>query len=125
LHEDLAIQAEGFAAGVGTVQLRDVTNVANFTLTPGNIFRGRVVDEAGNPISNAVIRTDFDVKNQVANEFDWASRTDGNGRFEWASAPAEEICYSFSADGYALIRSMPFPADGSDHEITLKHETEK
>jgi len=125
LHEDLAIQAEGFAAQTGTVELLDTTNVANFTLTPGNIFRGQVVDETGNPIPNAVIKTDFDVKHQAAAAFEWTSHTDGNGRFEWDSAPAEEICYSFNADGYALIRSMPLPADGSDHEITLKPETAK
>jgi hypothetical protein len=125
LHEYLAIQAEGFAARTGTVDLLDTTNVANFTLTPGNIFRGRVVDEVGNPISDAVIKTDFDVKHQAAAAFEWTSHTDGNGRFEWASAPAEEICYSFNADGYALIRSLALPADGSNHEIRLKPETAK
>jgi RNA polymerase sigma factor (sigma-70 family) len=124
-HVDLAIQAEGFAAQTGTVELLAATNVANFTLTPGNILRGRVLDEAGNPVSNAVIRTDLDVKNQLAAAFDWTSHTDGNGRFEWDSAPTHEICYSFYADGYDPVRGMPLTADGRDHEITLKADTAK
>jgi RNA polymerase sigma factor (sigma-70 family) len=124
LHVDLAVQAEEFAPQTSNVELHGITNVANFTLSPGNIFRGRVVDEAGNPISNAIIRTDFGLKNQIAESFDWTSHTDGNGRFEWDSAPAEKICYSFYADGYGVTRGMPLLADGSDHEITLKHDTQ-
>jgi hypothetical protein len=120
LQVNLAMQADGFAPQTATVELLDATNVANFTLSPGNIFRGRVMDEAGNPIAHAVVQTDFDFKNQIVKRFDWTTHTDGNGRFEWDSAPAAEICYWFAADGYTWIRGMPLPADGSDHEITLK-----
>jgi hypothetical protein len=78
-----------------------------------------VVDESGNPIPNAVIRTDWDFKNQIPTRYDWNTRTDGDGRFEWDSAPAEEICYWFQAAGYNVVRGMPFLADGSYHTITL------
>lgn len=122
---NLAMQADGFAPQTATVELLDSTNIANLTLSPGNIFRGRVVDEAGNPISNAIIRTDWDFKNQIETRFNWTTHADGNGRFEWDSAPAEEICYWFEADGYNVIRGMPLPADGSDHEITLKSNAVK
>ncbi|MDB6067046.1 MAG: polymerase sigma factor, sigma-70 family [Pedosphaera sp.] len=120
LQVELAVQADGFASQARTLKLLGPTNVANFTMPPGNIFRGRVVDEAGNPIPNAIVQTDFDFKNQIEWRFDWTSHTDGNGRFEWTSAPAEEICYWFEADGYNVIRGEPLSADGSDHEITLK-----
>jgi len=125
LHVMLDVQADGFASQTATVQLPDVTNVANFTLSLGNIFRGRVVDETGNPIPNAVIRTDYDFKNQIHARYDWTAHADGNGRFEWDSAPAEAICYWFEADGYSAIRGMPLLADGSDHEITLKSKAAK
>jgi RNA polymerase sigma factor (sigma-70 family) len=125
LHVELAVQADGFAPQTATVELLDSTNIANLTLSPGNIFRGRVVDEAGNPISNAIIRTDWDFKNQIETRFNWTTHADGNGQFEWDSAPAEEICYWFEADGYNVIRGMPLPADGSDHEITLKSNAVK
>ncbi|MDR3457855.1 MAG: hypothetical protein P4N60_10450 [Verrucomicrobiae bacterium] len=105
------------------MDLTATTNVVNFILAMGNVFRGRVVDEAGNPITNTVIRTDFDFKNQVNAPFSWSSRTDGNGRFEWNSAPAEELCYWFEANGFSAIRGLPLLADGSDHLITLKRPT--
>lgn len=122
LHAELAVQAEGFAAQTRTVELAERTNIANFALSPGNIFRGRVVDETGNPIPNAIIQTDYDFKNQIGKQFAWMTYTDGNGRFEWDSAPTGEVCYWFEADGYQWIRGLPLAADGSEHEITLKHE---
>lgn len=118
----IVVQANGFAPQTRTLSLVGTTNVANFKLSPGNIFRGQVVDEAGNPIPHAVVRTDWDFKNQIPTHYDWTSRTDKDGRFEWDSAPTEEICYWFEADGYAPIRGMPLPADGSDHIITLKRQ---
>jgi hypothetical protein len=119
LQVQLAVQADGFAPQIATVKLSDATNLFSFTLSPGKIFRGRVVDEMGHPILNAVIRTDYDFKNQIENRFDWTAHTGENGRFEWNSAPAEAVCYWFEADGYTAIRGMPLLADGSDHEITL------
>jgi hypothetical protein len=116
----LAVQAEGFAPQTALVVCLQATNVANLTLASGHIFRGRVVDEAGFPISNAVVRTDWDFKNQIPTRFDWSTHTDEAGQFEWKSAPADEICYWFEADGYTVIRGMPLPSDGQHHEITLK-----
>jgi RNA polymerase sigma factor (sigma-70 family) len=120
LHADLAVQAQGFAPQTTKVNLVNATNVANFTLSQGNIFRGHIVDETGNPITNAVVRTDFDFKNQVETRFEWTVHTDANGRFEWDSAPKQEICYWFEADGFEVTRGLPLLADGSDHEIVLK-----
>jgi hypothetical protein len=97
--------------------------VFNFALVKGSIFRGRVVDEAGNTIPKAVVRTDYDFKNQIAARFAWQTETDAEGGFEWDSAPAEEICFWFEADGYSVIRSLPLLADGSEHEIKLKRKT--
>jgi RNA polymerase sigma factor (sigma-70 family) len=121
----LVVQAKGFASREVTVELIEATNVTNLTLSPGNIFRGRVVDEAGKPIPNTVIRTDYDFKNQIPPRFEWSTHTDGNGQFEWDSAPAEEVCYWFEANGYNVIRGTPFLADNSDHEITLKSKVAK
>ena len=125
LHVDLAVQADSFAAHSGTVKLIDPTNVVNFTLLPGRLFHGRVLDEAGAPITRAVVRTDYDFKKQIANRFDWDTLTDENGRFEWNSAPVEEISYWFEADGFDIIRGLPLPSDGSDHEIILKRKAKQ
>jgi protocatechuate 3,4-dioxygenase beta subunit len=120
LHAELSIQAKGFMSRTATVNLVNATNTANFCLSQGRAFRGQVVDEAGNPIANAVVRTDYNFQSQVESPFDWKAHTDATGRFEWDSAPAEEICYWFEAEGYKRLRGLRFVADGTDHEITLQ-----
>jgi RNA polymerase sigma factor (sigma-70 family) len=121
LHVEISVQARGFASQTKQVELLDATNAANFSLSQGNIFRGQVVDEAGNPVPGAVVRTDYDFKNQVEPPFEWKAHTDVNGRFEWDSAPAGETCYWFEAEGFKSIRGLRLLADGSDHEITLQN----
>jgi RNA polymerase sigma factor (sigma-70 family) len=106
---DIVVELKGMASQRQTVQLIEPTNRVDFVLAAATVFRGRVVDEAGNPIPGAVVRTDFDFKNQI----------DAEGRFEWDSAPAEPVCFWFEADDYEIIRGMPIPNDGSDHEIRL------
>ncbi len=120
MRADLAVQAPGYASQTVTVELLSPTNLANFTLAQGNVLRGLVLDPAGNPIPNAVVRTDFDFKHQFDSGFKWSAHTDEHGRFEWDSAPAQEICYWFEAGGYAPIRGLPLAADGTEHRITLQ-----
>ena len=121
LHIELAVQAEGFAPQIVRVPLPESSNVTNITLMPGNIFRGRILDENGSPLANAIVRTDYDFQNQIENRFEWFAKTDANGKFEWDSAPAGAVCYWFEAEGFPAIRSRSFRADGTEHEITLKH----
>jgi len=122
VHVGVVVEAKGFAPQKLTVHLVEPTNLVNCVLVKGNIFRGRVVDEAGNPISKAVVTTDSDFRNGTTprSAFEWQTSTDAEGRFEWDSAPAGEICFWFEADGYWVIRGLPLLADGSDHEIKLK-----
>jgi hypothetical protein len=122
-HAVLAVQAEGFAPQTNTLPLSAATNIANFTLSPGNIFRGRVVDAAGNPIANAIVQTDWD--NQGMRQFEWSTHTDATGHFEWLAAPSQQTLYWIESDGYTVIRDLPLLADGSDHEITLEHSRVK
>jgi protocatechuate 3,4-dioxygenase beta subunit len=120
---DLAVQAEGFAPITNKIELHDVTNTADFTLSQGKLFRGRVIDEAGNPIANAFVQTDWN--NQGERAFDWQTRTDADGRFEWDSAPEEPALFWFEADGYEWQRDVLLAADGNDHEIKLKRSVTK
>ena len=117
---EIAVQAQGMAAQSQVIELREPTNTVQFALQKGNIFRGRVVDAIGNPISKTAVRTDYDFKNQIQARFQWSMETGADGRFVWDSAPAETICYWFEADGYEVIRGLPFSANGNEHQITLK-----
>ena len=47
------------------------------------------------------------------------TQTDAEGRFEWDSAPAEEVLFWFEAEGFKWIRDLPLLPDGSEHEIKL------
>jgi hypothetical protein len=67
-----------------------------------------------------LVYSDYDFANQVQRKFDWTTHTDTSGRFEWDSAPADEVAYWFEADGYEVIRGLPLRADGKEHEITLR-----
>jgi RNA polymerase sigma factor (sigma-70 family) len=121
LHLDLAIQAAGFTPQTATVNLSAKTNIANFTLSLSKILRGHVVDEMGRPIPNAIVQTDWN--NQGLRDFDWQTRTDVDGQFEWDSAPPGPILYWIEADGYVVQREVPLVADTSDHEIVLEKAT--
>lgn len=116
-------EAEGKALQEQTILLANPTNVVDFTLAPGSVFRGRVVDEAGNPVPGAAVRTDFDFQNQIEDPYEWLAHTDEAGRFEWDSAPAKPVCFWFEADGYEVIRSLSIVPDGTDHEISLRRTT--
>jgi hypothetical protein len=122
---ELVVQAKGMAPLVQSVPLLHPTNIADIVLGPGNIFRGRIVDQAGNPLAGATVRTDSNFKRQIPRRFEWLTYTDAEGRFEWDSAPAETTCFWFEADGFETIRGHPMVADGTDHEINLRRKSNR
>jgi len=79
------------------------------------------VDESGKPIPNAGILAvggDFD-----SGRFDWSSRTDEKGIFEWVSVPPSHKLYSVHADGFASLTRLELAADGEEHLIVLRKST--
>jgi len=117
---EIVVQAEGMAPQLQTIQLRDPTNIINFALTNGNVFRGHVVDETGQFIAGAAVQTDSD--NQGRRPFRWFTHTDLQGGFLWDSAPAEPVLFWFEAEGYEPIRDLLLKADGREYEIKLKRK---
>ncbi|HYV29488.1 MAG TPA: carboxypeptidase-like regulatory domain-containing protein, partial [Candidatus Binatia bacterium] len=114
----LAVQAEGFAPAVQTLQVTDTVAGLRFQLGPGQLLRGHVIDEDGNPIPNAWVET----TRRAIDKVEWSIRTDAGGRFGWESAPQEPLLYSFQADGFNQAYGLKLQADGSDHEIRLSRE---
>jgi Carboxypeptidase regulatory-like domain len=115
---ELIVEAEGFAPQSRHIALLAPTNVLKVALSKGNIFRGQVLDETGNPIPDAAVRTDVD--NQGLVNFRWNTTTDPDGRFEWNSAPAEPTLFWFEALGYRVQRDVLLVADGTEHQIRLQ-----
>ncbi|HSU56596.1 MAG TPA: sigma-70 family RNA polymerase sigma factor, partial [Candidatus Dormibacteraeota bacterium] len=119
----LAIQAKGFSPEIKELVVSNNPVELKVVLGPGHLLRGRVLDESGTPISNAVAQTDWD--QQGVRKLEWTSRTDTDGRFEWDSAPAEPLLYWFEASGRAWHRMLALKADGSEHEIKLQRDKQQ
>jgi hypothetical protein len=117
---EIVVECKGMAPHLRKVQLRQPTNVVNFVLTKGNVFRGRVVDEFGQPLVGVACQTDLG--KQGCRPFQWFTHTDADGRFEWDSAPADPTVFWFELDGYNVIRDRLLMPDGNDHEIKLVQE---
>lgn len=111
------VQAEGFRPEIRELKLNAPTNYADFKLSKGIHFHGRVIDEAGNPVPGAVIRTDSG--SDGLDPYKWIGHADSQGRFEWNSAPAEETLFWFEANGYVIIRGMRITPDNNPRDITL------
>ena len=110
----LSVQAPGFAPAVQSLEITGNLASIRFPLSPGQLLRGRLVDEAGNPLTNAFAET-----TRGREQIKWSTNTDAAGRFEWDSAPQEPLAYSFLAQGFNRVYALTLQADGSEHEIKL------
>ena len=114
----LSVQADGFAPAVQTVQLSGNVDALKFQLGPGQIVRGRIVDEEGNPVPFAFVET----TRRSIDKVRWSTKADANGRFEWNSAPTEPLLYSVLADGFNRAYAQTLQADGIEQVIKLTRE---
>ncbi len=111
----LAVQAEGYAPGVRTLNLTDSVAALKFQLGPGEILRGRVIDEQGNPVAHAFIETTRRGMDKVS----WSTNADADGRFQWNSAPEEPLLYSVLAEGFNRAYAQSLRADGTEQVVKL------
>jgi protocatechuate 3,4-dioxygenase beta subunit/thiol-disulfide isomerase/thioredoxin len=86
------------------------------TLRPGKSIQFRVLDREGKPVEDAIIvsqRWKGIFASRMAR-----LRTDAMGRAAWKEAPADEIEYLVSKDGYArtVLRAAP---TATEHAVTL------
>ncbi len=120
----VVIQAEGYAPiapkviprppAAAEVELRP----QQFVLSRGVVVRGRVLDETGASVSNAVVAVPDPAKWQ-AFLFDWRGRTDADGHFEWPHAPTGQV-FQATANGFETSEEFSLPADGSEMLVVLK-----
>ncbi len=115
---DVRISATGFApqrvpVAHGTPQTPAWLSVR---LEPGHALRGRIVDEAGKPVSGAYVMARHPV-------FRWGMasvRADDEGQFAFDSLPAY-VHFQFSHSDFASTGNMPLQLDGSEPvTITLE-----
>lgn len=92
------------------------TGTLEVTLRPGRTIRFRVVDQQDNAVEDALIGCQS-WKGVFASALD-TLRTDAKGLAAWNEAPADEIEYSVSKDGYARAELRAAPAE-TEHVVTL------
>jgi peroxiredoxin len=114
----LAFQARGLEPQSLDLAVTNPMPELKVQMLPGKIFKGRVLDEAGEPVAGAGVQLDrVDLEPP---EFDWSATTDSQGRFQWDSAPSGEHPYLITADGYSLRTEPALVADGTEKTITLR-----
>jgi RNA polymerase sigma factor (sigma-70 family) len=118
----LAVQANGLAPAVQTLEVTGSVQSLRFQLGPGQLLRGRIVDPEGNPVTNAFVET----TRRGTDKIRWSGNTDTNGQFKWDSAPQEPLLYSVLVEGYNRAYAVSLQADGTEHELKLtRYEPDK
>jgi hypothetical protein len=88
-----------------------------FRLAKGQIVRGSVVDDEGNPVVGADILAES--PNPLEDlVFPWQAKTDSAGRFLWDSAPVKALAYLVRDTGFKPLTAVVL-APSEDHLIQL------
>lgn len=109
----IQVQAKGYASTLKKVTVEEHMRPVDIELKQGNVLKGRVVDEGGNPVPNAQVWL------QRSEGLGWSGTTDAQGRFTWKEAPEGEITLAVHADGYEWQGEWKVRA-GQDNVFTLK-----
>jgi beta-lactamase regulating signal transducer with metallopeptidase domain/protocatechuate 3,4-dioxygenase beta subunit len=88
-----------------------------FRLAPGAVVRGRVENARGEPLPGA--RVVLEGGGDIGRTYEFGTRTDDDGRFEWDGAPKEVMQFYLYAPGYEQKRNHLIPPD-QDNVIVLK-----
>jgi Carboxypeptidase regulatory-like domain len=104
----ILVRAAGHSPVVQEVQPGPAGKPArvDFTLSPGHVLHGRVVDENGKPISGVVVEP------LVAWTREPATHSDKDGRFEIDSLPADAK-FGVSKSGYTMLWWVPLRLDSA------------
>jgi len=88
-----------------------------FRLTAGTVVRGRVENAEGEPLAGARVYLEGD--GNIGRTYEFSTRTDDDGRFEWDGAPREPMQFYLYSPGYEQKRNHPIPPN-QDNVIVLR-----
>jgi thiol-disulfide isomerase/thioredoxin len=109
----LLVLADNFAVQLIEVEAAESSKPVEVRLEPGHVLRGRVVDTKGRPMPNTYVS----VQKWRTENFIAGFKTDTDGRFDWKSAPVDEVTLTIS--GVDLMRRDPIIAKADGLEITI------
>lgn len=116
----LTVQAAGFAPQDRKITPQSGAADERFVLNKGGVLRGRFLDTAGHPVTNATIRVATDPGNNLS--FEWHARADQEGRFEWLHALPGTNTYQVSG-GEHESKAVVLASDGTEQVVTLSKNT--
>ncbi|MGQ0633605.1 MAG: carboxypeptidase regulatory-like domain-containing protein [Planctomycetaceae bacterium] len=107
---EVVVRSPRFAPVMQQVEpgAEDAPGYVAVRLLPGHAIRGRVVNEAGEPLKSAYVSA-----NGYGTAIGETVRTNDNGEFEFDSLP-EKSKFQIQANGYPLILDRPLPLDGNE-----------
>jgi hypothetical protein len=89
-----------------------------FRLTKGKTLRARVVDPKGHPVPEAQVSLHIW---RGRRGVQWNAKTDGEGRFTWTEAPADDVVVlTIDAAGYVGRWDVALRAANMEHVVTLQ-----
>ncbi len=113
----VAVQAEGLAPALATVDEGSGQPELTVHLGPGGVVKGQVVDVAGQPVPGVRVTAD---QRQRHRTLSWGATTDAAGRFVWAGAPREgEVEINLKKTGYLKLYFYRLRATDEEQTIVL------
>ncbi|HUW85181.1 MAG TPA: carboxypeptidase regulatory-like domain-containing protein [Phycisphaerae bacterium] len=112
----LTAQASGHGPDLRRVEAAEGMQPVEFRLGPSFTTRGRVVDRRGEPVAGATVSADTW---RGYRSLSVRMTTDAGGRFEWTSAPADEVAFSISKKDYIYVFNWPLSPSDEEHVIVL------
>ena len=116
----IAVHKPGQGWCVKSIDVQDQDRVATFQLIPGRSLSGRVTDTAGKPVAN--VRVDDTMLPRSLATLNEIRRTDADGRFKIADAPADFISLFFSKTGYSGYEAKIDTVQSGTVEVVLKKQ---
>ncbi|BBO33145.1 carboxypeptidase regulatory-like domain-containing protein [Lacipirellula parvula] len=112
----VAVQAAGYAPELIGVDKGGV--IPPVTLRRGQTLRGRIVDTQGQPVEGVgVIERQW---RGQRNRLGLGMKSNADGRFEITDAPADDIQYDFSKEGYMSVENLALKPGSEETIVTLK-----
>lgn len=115
----VSAKAKGYPPKAVEVFQVDSTKPVRLVLEEGGTLRIRLVDKAGEPVTNATVSSSGSYSTALFMPPLETKRPDSDGRIVWTNAPQDTCEIDIQAKGCLHEVGVPVKAAGTEHEIVL------
>ena len=116
---DFSASAEGYAPDYKAYETGTATNELVIQLAKGSVIRGLVQDESQQPIEGVYVSLSGSPPDPSYDRYEFSTKSDGEGRFEWRSAPNTPMPFYFGKTGFQQKRGVRLKP-GEENIVTLR-----